>query len=217
MEPESARMMKRIFLFDRFDPTVCREDRGVDGPRSRFCKTTNAGMRYRRAQPRSNSVAASSVGSGYQPAVGMSAVSVAHATKWNGSAQRIAAGQYRVTTDAIHPAASEVTWVSFDLLGPEQVEEPGQSGGSRPGASHTRRRSRDRRRRSILVPLLIRDFVDPDPPKPGQRVPCGGGVRPHPLHDRPDRAPRGAHQLAGSPPFQVCVASHATVWSKVRV
>jgi hypothetical protein len=65
---------------------------------------------------------------------------VAQATTWNGSAQRIAAGQYRVTTDAIHPAASEVTWVIFaQRSGPSRSKNSDRVAVSRPGAAHTSR------------------------------------------------------------------------------
>jgi hypothetical protein len=55
----------------------------------------------------------------------------------------------------------------------------------------------------IPVVLLVRDLIDTDPPQAGQPVDGLAGVAGDPGHDRPDRAPRNAHQLTDGGPGRV--------------
>ena len=81
-------------------------------------------------------------------------------------------------------------------IGPEQVEEPAQGGGVAAGRSpHQRTGIVIHHDREVLVPLLVRDLVDPETAQPGEPVRRLVRVGPHPGDDRPHRAPGDAHQL----------------------
>jgi hypothetical protein len=69
-----------------------------------------------------------------------SSASVAQATTWKGSAQRIAAGQRSLTTSAIQSAASADTWViCAHRSAPRASKNRRRVAVSRPGAAHTSR------------------------------------------------------------------------------
>lgn len=73
-----------------------------------------------------------------------SRASVAQATTWNGSAQRIAPGQRSATTSAIQSAASAETWVICAHRWVPRASKPSQGGGVAPGRPTPAGRSRDR-------------------------------------------------------------------------
>jgi hypothetical protein len=65
---------------------------------------------------------------------------VAHATTWNGSAQRTAPGQCSATAAAIQSAASALTWVIWaQRSAPRASKNRASVALSRPGAAHTSR------------------------------------------------------------------------------
>ena len=70
----------------------------------------------------------------------MSSASIAHATTWNGSAQRNAFGARRATTRAIQSAMSAETWVSCAARsGPSSSKNTFSAASLRPGPAHTSR------------------------------------------------------------------------------
>ena len=97
----------------------------------------------------------------------MSSASIAQATTWNGSAQRIAFGARRATTRAIQSAMSAETWViSAASVVSEFVEEHVQCSlaAAGPGPDETAGVVINHDDQVAVSPF-VGDLIDPDPPQ----------------------------------------------------